>query len=91
MLIPHLRLDVKVVCPKHPKLVKSKAQGLFIVKRNENRYEIYIADNDESKDTFLHELTHFLIEVMGKSPGLNCSYHNAKFKRILKMLKEELE
>lgn len=76
--------------PNHYKLCKNKAQGLFIVKRQENRYEILVEDNMESKDTFLHELTHFLIEVMGKSPG-NTVYHGKKFKRILKMLKEELE
>ena len=91
MIIPHIRLDIKVVDMKHPKLVSAKAQGLFMAKRNENRYEIYVGENDEARDTFFHELTHFLIEVAGKSPGLSQSYHGKKFKRILQVLKEELE
>ena len=91
-MIPKITLRIFFVDKDHKLLVQEKAMGLFYPygkgaeSIGEGICDILVDKNDDTNDTFYHEITHFLMFVSGK----NVYSHGKKFKKILKLLVEEL-
>ena len=58
------------------------AEGTY--ESNGELKKITILDNENKKDTLLHELTHFILDLTNKG-GFS---HTKRFKKILSFLKE---
>ena len=83
-------LRITFVPTNNKDLKKEKAIGLFFPYdkdfSNSLSCDILVGDSEDWKDTLHHEITHFLMYLSGK----NMYSHGKKFKKILKLLNEEL-
>lgn len=92
MMIPKITLRIYFVAKDHSLLSKERAIGLFYPYGkgaegvDEGICDIIVGESDDESDTFYHEITHFLMFISGK----NVYSHGKKFKKILKLLVEEL-
>ena len=87
---PSVILKIYSVPSDHEFLRKEKAMGLFYPYADGDRVcEIYVAQDDDNSvfdDTLHHEIVHFLMHISDR----NVYSHGKRFKKILKLLNEEL-
>lgn len=77
-------IKLKIIFAKTNKNIPKDSMGYYEGFKNSKK--ITIVENKETKDTLIHELTHFLLDVLDEG-GFK---HTKKFEKIKKFLKKTL-